>query len=197
LIPTIVLLLQIKVLTVMSLVLTGIGLAASAIGSGINAYKNAQANKLAEQGYNRQRDQLLTDMYTNPLDLVGNKAILSQMDRRLNKQEEAIANQAAAGGATFENTLAAKQAGNEAMADVVSGMMQAETARQNAYRNQLLNLDSQRTAQQIAAKQQAGQNWASMGNDVFNSFNTLGGTMMENGIKLGDLFKFKSNTNNG
>ena len=181
----------------MSLVLTGIGLAASAIGSGINAYKNAQANKLAEQGYNRQRDQLLTDMYTNPLDLVGNKAILSQMDRRLNKQEEAIANQAAAGGATFENTLAAKQAGNEAMADVVSGMMQAETARQNAYRNQLLNLDSQRTAQQIAAKQQAGQNWASMGNDVFNSFNTLGGTMMENGIKLGDLFKFKSNTNNG
>jgi hypothetical protein len=197
LIPTIVLLLQIKVLTVMSLVLTGIGLAASAIGTGINAYKNAQANKLAEQGYNRQRDQLLTDMYTNPLDLVGNKAILSQMDRRLNKQEEAIANQAAAGGATFENTLAAKQAGNEAMADVVSGIMQAETARQDAYRNQLLNLDSQRTAQQIAAKQQAGQNWASMGNDVFNSFNTLGGTMMENGIKLGDLFKFKSNTNNG
>jgi hypothetical protein len=197
LIPTIVLLLQIKVLTVMSLVLTGIGLAASAIGSGINAYKNAQANKLAEQGYNRQRDQLLTDMYTNPLDLVGNKAILSQMDRRLNKQEEAIANQAAAGGATFENTLAAKQVGNEAMADVVSGMMQAETARQDAYRNQLLNLDSQRTAQQIAAKQQAGQNWASMGNNTFNSFNTLAGTMLENGIKLGDLLKFRSNTNNG
>lgn len=173
----------------MSLVLTGIGLAASAIGSGINAYKNAEASNLAEQGYNRQRNQLLTDMYTNPLDLVGNKAILSQMDRRLNKQEEAIANQAAAGGATIENTLAAKQAGNEVMADVVSGMMQAETARQDAYRNQLLNLDSQRTAQQIAAKQQAGQNWAKMGSDVFNSFNTLGGTMIENGVKLKDLLK--------
>lgn len=98
---------------------------------------------------------------------------------------------AAAGGATFENTLAAKQASNEAMADVVSGIMQGETARQDAFRSQLLNLDSQRTAQQMAAKQQAGQGWASLGNSVFGAMTTLGGSMMENDKSLGELFKLK------
>lgn len=166
-------------------------MAASAIGSGIQAFKNAQANRLAEENYNKQRQLMLSDKYANPLDSVANKALLSQMDRRLNKREEAIENQAAAGGATFENSLAAKQASNEAMADVVSGIMQGETARQDALRNQLLNLDSQRTAQQIAAKQQAGAGWASLGNNVSSAFTNLGGTMLENGITLKELFKFK------
>ena len=91
-----------------------------------------------------------------------------------------MANQAAAGGATFENTLAAKQASNEAMADVVSGIMQGETARQDAFRNQLLNLDQQRTAQKMALKQQSGANWANMFNNLSGSLTTLGGTMIEN-----------------
>ena len=163
----------------MSIALTLAGLAASAIGAGIQAHQNAKANQLAEKNYQAARGQLLTDMYANPLDSVANKALLSQMDRRLNKQEEAIANQAAAGGATFENTLAAKQASNEAMADVVSGLMQGETARQDAFKSQLLNLDSQRTAQQIAGLQQSGAGWSSMANTLAGSLNTLGGTMYE------------------
>lgn len=175
----------------MSLVLPLIGLGASAIGAGVNAFQNAKANGLAEENYNKTRGLLLADKYANPLDSVANKALLSQMDRRLNKREEAIQNQAAASGATFENTLAAKQASNEAMADVVSGVMQGEQARQDALRNQLLNVDSQRTAQQIAQKQQSGQNWAGMFNGLAGSLNTLGGTMLENDIPLKDLFKFR------
>ena len=176
----------------MSLILAGVGLLGSAIGTGIKAYQNSRANKLAEDNYNQTRGRLLSDMYTNPLDLVANKALLSQMDRRLNKREEAVANQAAASGATFENTLAAKQASNEAMADVVSGMMQGEQARQDAYRNQLLNLDSQRTAQQIEAKRQSGEAWAGLGNNFSSAMTTLGGTMLENNITLADLFKFRN-----
>lgn len=156
-----------------------LGVLGSAVGTGIQAYQNSQAAKLAEENYNKQRGQLLTDMYANPLDSVANKALLSQMDRRLQKQEEAVANAAVAGGATFENTLAAKQASNEAMADVVSGIMQGEQARQDAFRNQLLNLDSQRTAQQIAAKQASGQAWASMGNALSGSLIDLGGTLFK------------------
>lgn len=175
----------------MSLILAGAGLAASAIGAGINAYQNAQANKLAEENYTNIRGRLLTDMYANPLDSVANKALLSQMDRRLKDQTEAVENRAAASGATFENTLAAKQAGNEAMADVVSGIMQGETARQDSIKNQLLNLDSQRTAQRIAAKQQSGQNWAGIMNGVSGSLTTLGGTMLEHDIPLSQLFKFR------
>ena len=171
----------------MSLILTAAGLAASAIGAGVNAYQNAQANKLAEENYNNQRRLMLSDRYANPLDSIANKALLSQMDRRLNKREEAIENQAAAGGATFENTLAAKQASNEAMADVVSGLMQGETARRDAMKQQLLNLDSQRTAQQIAARQQSGQNWMSLANNLSGSLNTLGGTMLDNNLTFRDL----------
>ena len=175
----------------MSLVLPLIGLGVSAITSGVNAYQNSKANNLAEENYNKTRDRLLTDMYANPLDSVANKALLSQMDRRLNKREQAIENQAAAGGATFENTLAAKQASNEAMADVVTGIMVNEQQRQDAMRQQLLDLDSKRTEQMIGMKQASGKNWATLGNNVFSGMTTLGGTMLENDIKLGDLFKFK------
>ena len=173
----------------MSLVLPLIGLATSAIGAGFQASQNAKAGKLAEENYYQTRGRLLTDMHTNPLDLVANKALLSQMDRRLNKQEEKVENMAAAGGATFENTLAAKQAGNEAMADVVSGIMQGETARQDAFRNQLLDIESRRTQQQINQKIQSGAGWASLANGLSGSLTTLGGTMLEHNIPLGQLFK--------
>ena len=171
----------------MSLVLPLLGAAASAVGTGIQAAQNAKANRLAESNYNSIRNQLLSDMYANPLDNVANKALLSQMGRRLDKQNEAVMNQAAAGGATFENTLAAKQAANETMADAVSGLMQGETARRDAIRGQLLNLDSQRTAQQMAALQQSGQGWASMGNALSGSLGTLGGVMFENDITFKKL----------
>jgi hypothetical protein len=162
----------------LGIISAGLGILGSAIGTGIQAYQNSKAAKLAEENYNNQRGQLLTDMNANPLDSVANKALLSQMDRRLQKQEEAVANSAAAGGATFENTLAAKQASNEAMADVVSGIMQSEQARQDAFKNQLLNLDSQRTAQQMALKQSSGQAWASLGNSLSGSLIDLGGTLL-------------------
>ena len=171
----------------MSLVLPLLGAAASAIGTGIQASQNAKASKLAEKRYDDTRSMLQTYMYENPLDSVSNKALLSSMDRRLEKNNQAIENQAAAGGATFENTLAAKQAANETMADVHSGIMQGEQARKDAYRGQLLNLDSQRTAQQMAALQQSGQVWASMGNTLSGSLTTLGGTMLENGITFKKL----------
>lgn len=153
-------------------------MAANAVGAGINAYQNSKANELAEAHYNATRQRLLTDMYENPLDSVANKALLSQMDRRLNKREETIANQAASSGATFENTLAAKQASNEVMADVVSGIMHGEQARQDTIRQQLLNVDSQRTLQQIAAKQQAGAGWMSLMSNLGGSLTNLGGTLL-------------------
>jgi hypothetical protein len=169
-----------------------LGLAASAIGTGVQAWQNSKANELAENNYNKTRASLLSYMYANPLDSVTNKALLSQMDRRLEKREKAIENQAASGGATFENTLAAKQASNEAMADVISGMLVGEQARQDQFRNQLLNLDSQRTAQQIAQKQQSGAMWSKLGDNIFNATTNLGGSMIESGTGVKDLFNFKA-----
>ena len=175
----------------MSLVLTGLGLLASGVGAGINAYKNAQSNKMAETYSNKLRGLILTDKYSSPFDNMTTKGFLSQMDRRLKKNNEAVENRAAAGGATFENVLAAKQAGNETMADAMSGLMQAESARQSALNQQLLSLEQQRSAQKIAANQAAGQMWSSLGNNFFDSMSTLGGSMLESGTTLSELFKFK------
>lgn len=171
------------------LLLPLIGMGMSAIGSGVQSLQIAQADDIASAEYNRQRELLLRDKYASPLDSVANKALLSQMDRRLKKQEDKISNQAAAGGATFENTLAAKQASNEVMADVVSGIMQGEQARQDSIREQLLNLDSQRAGQKMQAKIASGANWAGLFNNVGSGLSDLGGVMVNNNLKFGDLFR--------
>lgn len=176
----------------MALGLLALGsLAMSGIGAGIQAFQNKKASKENEEAYNQQRGQLLTDMYSNPYDSISTKSLLSRADRRLDKQVEAIENQAAAGGATFENTLAAKQAGNDTMADLEGSIVQGETARQAGLKNQLLNLDAQRNAQKVAERRQAGANWAGLFNNVASSVNTLGGTMLENDLKFADLFKLR------
>ena len=161
------------------------------IGKAIESFNIADTNKLSKDYYDKLEGGLLSEKYVNPLDLVSNKSLLTQAERRLNKNEEKIENAAAAGGATVENVLAAKQAGNEAMADLESGVLQGEQARQDNIKNQLLNLESQRVAQQIAAKQQSGQNWAGLTGGLADSLSTLGGTMLENNIPLKDLFKLR------
>lgn len=174
----------------MSLILTGIGLLASGIGAGIKAYKNNQAKKEAASALAMQRESILSDMYSNPLDSVSNVALLSRMDRKIRRNNEAVENMAAAGGATFENTLAAKQASNEAIADVYSGVLEGDQARKDAYKQQLLNIDSQRVAQRVAALQNAGEGWAQFGNNMSGAFTTLGGSMLESGKGFKDLLKF-------
>lgn len=151
----------------------------SAFGTAMQARQNAKANDLAEANYNKTRGFLLNEKYSNPLDSVSNKALFSKFDRKLRKTDEAIQNQAAAGGATVENTLAAKQASNEAMADMYAGVLQGETARKDALTQQLLNLDMQRTAQQMANKQASGQAWAGLANGIAGGLTTLGGTIEE------------------
>ena len=187
----VVLLFHYKKLNDMSLVLTGLGLAASTVGSGIQAYQTAKNQENYEAGQDRIRGALLTEKYRNPFEDPSNKVLLTGMRRDLQKNTEAVLNNAAASGATFENTLAAKQAANEAVAEVNSAIFQNQAAKESAINQQLLNLDMQRNAQKFAAGQQAAQGWASMGDAAFGAFTDLGGTMLENGIALKDLFKFK------
>jgi hypothetical protein len=156
-----------------------IAAAISAVGTGIQAGQNAKANKLSEEYFSNTRERLLTDMHANPLDSVANKALLSQMDRRLNKQEEKVQNAATAGGATFENVLAAKQASNDAMADVVSGIMQGEQARQDSFRNQLLNIESQRVQNQVATKQASGQAWSNLASGIAGGLSLYGASLLK------------------
>ena len=138
--------------------------AVSALGTGIQAYQNSQANKLAQQSYDRQRTLALQGKYEDVVEM--NKPLLSIMNRKLDKAEEAIENQAASGGATVENVLAAKQANNEAMADTIGNLAQGNVARRDAYNQQLLNIDMQRTAQQMAAKQASGQAWGQLAGNL-------------------------------
>lgn len=171
----------------MSLVLPLLGMVAAGIGTGVQASKNAEASQASEAMFNKWGQNLLTEKYQSAFDY--NKPLLTQMDRTLQKNEQKIENQATAGGATVENVLAAKQASNEAMANVYSNVLQADQQRRDAYTQQLLNLDSQRTAQQIASKQAAGQAWANLGTSLFGGLTTLGGSMIESGTSFGQLLK--------
>ena len=171
----------------MSLVLPLLGMVAAGIGTGVQASQNAKALQLASDNYNKLHTGLLTEKYQSAFDY--NKPLLTQMERTLQKNEQKIENQATAGGATVENVLAAKQASNEAMADVYSNVLQADQQRRDAYTQQLLNLDSQRTAQQMAAKQASGQAWANLGTSLFGGLTTLGGSMIESGTSFGQLLK--------
>lgn len=155
-------------------------------------FSNAKAQKIQQQSYQDSRGRLLTDLYTSPLDSVSNQALLRQMDERIAKNNEAIANRAAAGGATFENTLAAKQAGNEAITNAYSNLLQAEDQRRRGVNNQLLALDTRNAQANIAAAQANGKAWNDWGSTLASGmldydtayFNKNGKT-----ATLGNLFR--------
>lgn len=130
------------------------------------SFSNAKGMKIQQEAYQNNRSRLLTDLYTNPLDSVSNQALLRQLDERIEKNNDAVLNRAVAGNATFENTLAAKQSGNEAMTNAYSNLLQAEDQRRRSLNNQLLALDTQNAQANIAAAQANGKAWNDWGSTL-------------------------------
>ena len=161
------------------LIIAAAGAATNAVGAGVNSYQTARAFEDYDSSLGKVRGALLTDKYENPYENPGNKALLSGMRRELDRNAETINNQAASGGATFENTLAAKKANNEAMADVYSELIQAQEAKTAQINQQLLSLDMNRASSKLAAKQASGQNWMNLGSSLGSSLTNLGGTLLK------------------
>ena len=149
----------------------GISLAAAsallgAIGAVGQAFTNAVGQKNYQESLNDQRGRLLTDLYNDPTTNPAYQALLRQADEREKRNNDAIANRAVAGNATFENTLAAKQAGVDAKNNLYTGLLQSEDQRRRSTNNQILALDSRAAQQNLAAAQANGQAWNSWGSTL-------------------------------
>ena len=165
----------------LSLIIGGVSALAQGGGALLSSQKQKQAAAIEQANYANQQNALNAEKYRDPLSSVSNKALLKQLDERIEDNSEALENRAIAGGATFENSLAAKQASNKAIGDVVTGMMQGEDSRKAGYTNSLLQLDTQHAATQIAQQQAAAQNWANWGNAMSGSIQNLGSTYLLGG----------------
>jgi hypothetical protein len=151
-------------------------LAASAIGSGMSAAKNAKARREEKRNYNEQQGLLAYQQFRSPLDSISNRAIFKTMDERLKENTEAIENQAAAGGATTENVLAAKQKNNQIISNVGTNLLQAEEARQNRIQNQQMALNEQHSNAVQQGYRADAQNWKDWGQSTSQALMSYGMT---------------------
>lgn len=156
--------------------LIGLGIATiGALGGAIGGAANTRkARKEATRSYNNAKSFLDSEYYRDPLTTVGNRSLLKSMDERMRDSADAIENRAAAGGATMENRLAARQSANETMSDMYSRLLQGEDARRQSLSQQKLGLDMQHSANLQNSYYQNAQNWQAWGSAIGNAGMQLG-----------------------
>lgn len=147
----------------MSVALLAASLAASAISQYAASRKNQQARDEEAAAYKRNQLALDAEKYRSPLDSISNRALLKTMDERLRDQKEAEDNRAAAGGATYENRLAAKENSNRMLSGMYSQLLSGEDARRLQLNRMQMGLDNQHS-QNVANNYLAdARNWQAWG----------------------------------
>lgn len=157
------------------LIALAIGSAAAAgIGAAGSAANNKKARREEQRAYNRAQAYLNSDYYRSPLESTGNRALLKTLDSRLEKNNEAIDNRAAAGGATVENVLAAKQNMNEAVSDTYAQLLRGEDARRQGIRSQQLGLDQSHSQALQNSYRESANTWSNWGNATASAIMSYG-----------------------
>lgn len=160
-----------------------LGTLGSGIAAGVGASNIKKARNEEAKSYKNARSFLDSQYYRDPLSSVGNRAILKGLDERMKDQADAIENRAAAGGATMENQLAARQASNRTMSNVFTGLLQGEDARRDRINSQKLALDMQHSANVQNSYYQNAQNWQNWGAAFGNAMGDLGSSILLGGLK--------------
>lgn len=171
-------------ITAGTLALIGAGLAAAgatggAIGSASNRRK---AREEESRAYQNARDYLNSQYYRDPLTTAGNRSLLKLAEKNYSDNLDAIQNRMAAGGATMENQLAARQANNESRDKLYSQLLIGEDARRDRIGAQRLSLDQQHSQNLQSGYYQAAQDWQSWG----AAMGQAGMSLMSSGL-LGDM----------
>ena len=173
-------------LAVASLIAGGIASAAGALGG---AYNNRKAREEENSLYNRLSLENKADIYRNPMDSIGGRALLKGLDERAKAANEAIDNRMAAGGATVENTLAAKQNVNDMFSDTFTRALLNEDARQQAARNTQKALDAQHSQSVQNSYRESAQDWSQWGASTANALTQFGLATYLNGGEFSLLGK--------
>lgn len=166
-----------------TIALIGAGLAAAgatggAIGSSANRRK---AREEEARSYQNAKDYLNSLYYRDPLTTVGNQSLLKQARKNYEDNLEAIQNRMVAGGATMENSLAARQANNENLDKIYTTLLQGEDARRDRIGQQKMSLDQQHSQNIQNGFYQAAQDWQQWGGQMAQA----GMSLMSSGL-IGD-----------
>lgn len=151
---------SLTVATLIGLGVAAAGATAGAIGSSAN---NRKAQEERTRMYNQSRDFITSEYYRDPLSTIGNKSLIKSAKESYKDNLDAINNRMAAGGATIENQLAARQANNEGLDRLYGNLLQGEDARRNALSQQKLQLDQQYSQGTQMSYLQSAQDWQAWG----------------------------------
>ena len=154
--------------------IAGIASAGASIGGAVRA-KKAQKKALKEQ--RRVLDQLnednesnfLRDYYQDAFDDPSSRSYLKRISGELYDKDQAIANSGIATGATYENTLAKKQAANEVMSDAVNHVVVNHEGKKQAAKNQYMQRKDSIASGQLGVAQQEGKAMAAAANQIAGS----------------------------
>lgn len=170
-------------LTTASLIAAGVAAAASTAGAIGSSVKRAQAQDEENRAYGEAKNYLTSQYYRDPLNSVGNRALLKSLDKSIKDSNDAVNNRAVAGGATFENTLAAKQANNEVMSGTYSRLLQGEDARRDRISAQQLQLSQNHSLALQRNFMQEAQDWQSWGSQMSSAALSVGSASLLDGAK--------------
>lgn len=154
----------------------GLAAGASAIGSGVGAYKRNQGNKAQNAYYDYARDVARSEQYNSIFDSPAGKSLLKLQNASDRKALDAINNRAVAGGATMENQLAARQSINENRDRITSQLLQYDDRNRRAWKEKDLALAGQQAQFNANTYYQAAQDWSQWGGQMASSLMSLGST---------------------
>lgn len=168
-------------LPLIPLIAAGVGALAATGGAIGSASNRRQARNAKNAYYDYAEDTLLNQYNRDPFTSAGNKSLLKAADRNYEKSLDAISNQMAAGGATMENALAARQANNESRDKLYGQLLMNEDARRDRITSQRLQLAGQRASDDANYYLQRAQDWNQWGGQMANAAMSLGSSMLLGG----------------
>lgn len=158
-------------LPLIALGVAGASALAGAIGSAANT---AKARREERAWYNKASAFANGLRYENLLETVSGRAAMKERNEQRRDNIDALNNRAVAGGATYENQLAARQMENEADSRLTSQLLQNDEARRRAAEQMQMNLDAQHSNFMQNSYMQNAQNWQAWGS-------AMGGAAMDFG----------------
>ena len=156
----------------------GLAAGASAIGSGVGAYKRNQGNKAQNAYYDYARDVARSEQYNSIFDSAAGKSLLKLQNARDRKDLDAISNRAVAGGATMENQLAARQSINENRDRITSQLLQYDDRNRRSWKEKELDIAGQRANFDMNNYRQAAEDWSQWGGQMASA----GMSLMNSGL---------------
>jgi len=146
------------------------------LGTGVSAIKKNKAQDEKNAWYDYAESFAKSQAQSSVFDTPGGKALLKLTGRNADDNLDAIQNRAAAGGATMENMLAARQANNESRDKVNMQMLQSDERRREGWNQQLLSYKGQRATDNANSYMQAAQDWNQWGTNAAQAILNYGST---------------------